>query len=131
MLNSTDKIIKHKIGRSNLAKDLGNARKACQIVGLSRDAFHRSQVAGEAGGVAALFERSRRKPNSAHRADQASEDAVIKSATDVPAVGQARMSKKLRKPGVFVSPSGVRSIWRQHDLANFKTGLKALHAKGF
>lgn len=127
MLNSTDKIIKHKIGRSNLAKDLGNACKACQIVGLSCDALHRSQVAG---GVAALFERSRRKPNSAHRADQASEDAVIKSATDVPAVGQARMSKKLRKPGVFVSPSGVRSIWRQHDLANFKTGLKALHAKG-
>ena len=128
MLNSTDKIIKHKTGRSNLAKDLGNARKACQIVGLSRDAFHRSQVAGEAGGVAALFERSRRKPNSAHRADQASEDAVIKSATDFPAYGQARTSNELRKLSVFVSPSGVRLIRPRHDLANFKARLKVLEA---
>ena len=52
-----------------------------------------------------------------------------KSATDFPACGQARTSNELRKLGVFVSPSGVRSIWLRHDLANFKTRLKALEAK--
>ena len=31
--------------------------------------------------------------------------------------------------GVFVSASGVRSIWMRHDLANFKQRLKALEAK--
>ena len=30
---------------------------------------------------------------------------------------------------MFVSPSGVRSIWRRHDLAHFKTRLKVLEAK--
>ena len=61
--------------------------------------------------------------------DEAAEQAVIKSATDFPAYGQARTSNELRKAGVFVSPSGVRSIWLRHDLANFKNRLKALEAK--
>ena len=78
------------------------------------------------GGVDALCERIRRKPNLANRVDQATEDAVIKFATDFPAYGQARTSNELRKCGIFVSACGVRSIWLRHDLANFKTRLKAL-----
>ena len=74
----------------------------------------------------ALFERTRRKPNLANRVDQATEDAVIKSATDFPAYGQARTSNELRKLGVFV---GARSIWLRQDLANFKARLKALETK--
>ena len=81
------------------------------------------------GGVEAVFERTRRKPNLANRVDQAIGDAVIQSATDFPAYGQARTSNELRKLGVFVSPSGVRSIWLRHDPANVKTRLKALQTK--
>jgi len=98
-------------------------------MGMSRDTFYRYKSAVEDGGVEALFERIRRKPNLANRVDQATEDAVIQSATDFPAYGQARTSNELRKLGVFVSPSGVRSIWLRHDLANFKNRLKALEAK--
>ena len=61
--------------------------------------------------------------------DQATGDAVIQSATDFPAYGQASTANELRKLGVFVSPSGVRSIWLRHDLANVKTRLKALQTK--
>ncbi len=32
MLNSTDKIIKHKTGLLNLAEELGNVSKACQLM---------------------------------------------------------------------------------------------------
>ena len=128
-MNSTNKIIKHKTGLLNLAEELGNVSKACQVMGMSRDTFYRYKSAVEDGGVEALFERTRRKPNLANRVDQATEDAVIKSATDFPAYGQARTSNELRKLGVFVSPSGVRSIWLRHDLANFKKRLKALEAK--
>ncbi len=52
------------------------------------------------------------------------ENAVVKHATDEPAHSHVRVS--LRKKGILVSPSGVRSIWLLHDLANFKQRLKAL-----
>ena len=51
---------------------------------------------------------------------------MLKHALDEPAHGQTRASNELRKAGIFVSPSGVRSIWLRHDLACFKDRLKAL-----
>jgi len=129
MLNSNTKIIKHKTGLLNLAEELGNVSKACQVMGYSRDTFYRYKSAVDEGGVEALLERTRRKPNMANRVDEATEQAVISSATEFPAYGQARTSNELRKAGVFVSPSGVRSIWLRHDLANFKKRLKALEAR--
>jgi len=99
----------------NLAEKLGNVSKAWQVMDMSRDTFYRYKSAVEDGGVEALFERTRRKPNLANRVDQTTEDAVIKSATDFPAYGQARTSNELRKLSVFVSPSGVRLIRPRHD----------------
>ena len=129
MLHSNDKIIKHKVGLLNLAEELGNVSKACKMMGVSRDTFYRYQDAVNTGGVDALFERNRRSPNLKNRVDTATEDAVIAYAIEEPAHGQARTSNELRKRGIFVSASGVRSIWLRHDLANFKQRLKALEAK--
>lgn len=54
---------------------------------------------------------------------------VLAYAVEEPAHSQVRGSNELRKRGVFVSPSGVRSIWLRHDLADFKLRLKSLEAK--
>lgn len=129
MIHSTDKIIKHKVGLLNLAQELGNVSQACKVMGLSRDTFYRYKTAVETGGVDALFERNRRKPNVKNRVDEKIEMAVVDYATAYPAHGQHRTSNELRKLGVFVSGSGVRSIWLRHELANFKQRLKALEAK--
>ncbi len=69
MLITTDKIIKHKTGFLNLAEELGNVSKACQVMGMSRDTFYRYKSAVGDGGVEALIERTRRKPNLANRVD--------------------------------------------------------------
>lgn len=129
MIHTNEKIIKHKVGLINLAEELGNVSKACQVMGLSRDTFYRYKSAVDEGGVEALFEVSRRKPNTKNRVDEKTEQAVIEYATGFPAHGQARTSNELRKRGIFVSGSGVRSIWLRHQLANFKDRLKALEAK--
>ena len=41
MIDNNVKIIKHKVGLLNLAKELGNVSKACKVMGLSRDTFYR------------------------------------------------------------------------------------------
>ena len=82
MLNTTNKIIKHKTGLLNLAEELGNVSKACQVMGYSRDTFYRYKSAVDEGGVEALLERTLRKPNMANRVDEMTEAAVIQNATD-------------------------------------------------
>ena len=56
-------VIRHKTGLLNLAAELGNISKACRVMGVSRDTFYRYQAAREAGGIEALFDVNRRKPN--------------------------------------------------------------------
>ncbi|WP_444896964.1 IS481 family transposase [Microbulbifer sp. SSSA005] len=129
MIHTNDRIIKHKTGLLNLAEELGNISKACKVLGVSRDTFYRYKEAASSGGVDALLEKSRRVPNHKNRVDTAIGEAVLTYALQEPAHGQVRVSNELRKRGVFVSPSGVRSIWLRNDLANFKLRLKALEAK--
>lgn len=126
MINSTEKVISHKVGLLNLAEELQNVSQACKVMGFSRDTFYRYKEAVDEGGVEALLEKSRRKPNLKNRVDPVVEDAVLKHAIDEPAHGQTRASNELRKKGVFISPTGVRSIWLRHDLACFKDRLNAL-----
>ena len=115
-------IIKHKTGLLNLAAELGNISKACRLMGFSRDTFYRYQAARDAGGVEALFEVNRKKPNLKNRVDELTEQAVLDFALDFPAHGQVRVSNELRKQGIFISPSGVRSIWLRHGLACISKG---------
>ena len=129
MLHTNNPIIKHKAGLLNLAEELGNVSRACKVMGVSRDTFYRYQELVEDGGLDALIDKSRRAPNLKNRVDEATEQAVIKYAVDYPAYGQHRTSNELRKQGVFVSGSGVRSIWLRYGLENFKKRLKALENK--
>jgi transposase InsO family protein len=129
MLHTNEQIIKHKVGLLNLAEELGNVSRACQVMGLSRDTFYRYKQAVEDGGVESLLQKDRRKPNPKNRVDEQTEAAVLKYALDFPAHGQVRTSNELRKLGVFVSPSGVRSIWLRHKLSCFKDRLRALEEK--
>jgi transposase InsO family protein len=126
MLNSNERIIKHKIGLLNLAEELGNVSKACQMMGLSRDTFYRYKSAVESGGVDSLLDKSRRQPNLKNRTEAGTESAILAYALEQPAHGQVRVSNELRKRGVFISPSGVRSVWLRHHLESFKQRLAAL-----
>ncbi|MFM2324164.1 MAG: hypothetical protein RL244_1043, partial [Pseudomonadota bacterium] len=99
MSSFTPSIIKHKIGLLNLATELGNVSRACRVMGVSRDTFYRYRDAHEQGGVHALLESSRRKPNPKNRVEEAVEAAVVAYALEQPAHGQLRASNELRQRG--------------------------------
>lgn len=129
MIHTNNPIIKHKAGLLNLAEELGNVSKACKVMGVSRDTFYRYQELVEEGGIDSLIDKSRRTANIKNRVDEATEQAVIASAIEQPAFGQHRTSNELRKRGIFISGSGVRSVWLRNNLENFKKRLKALEDK--
>lgn len=129
MIHTNERIIKNKVGLINLAEELQNISKACKVMGLSRETFYRYKRAVDEGGVESLMDKSRRKPNLLNRVDDLTEKAVLGHAIDFPAHGQLRASNELRKKGVFVSPSGTRSIWLRHNLESFKKRLNALEKK--
>lgn len=89
MIHTNDRIIKHKTGLLNLTEELGNISRACKMFGVSRGTFYRYKEAVSSGGVEALQESAQ---------------------------GQVRVSNELRERCIFVSPSGIRSIWLRNDL---------------
>ncbi len=47
MLQSNERIVKHKLGLLNLAKELSNISKTCKIMGFSNSTFFHYKAAGE------------------------------------------------------------------------------------
>ena len=66
-------------------------------MGYSRDTFYRYHEAVQSGGVEALFDENRRKPNLKNRIDESTAERVRAYAVEQPACGQVRARYELRK----------------------------------
>ena len=128
-MTTAQKLIKNKSGLLKLAKQLGNVSEACKIMGYSRDSYYRFLELHENGGELALQDLSRKKPNLKNRIASELEEAAKEYAIDNPGHGQVRASNELRKKGILINPSTIRSVWLRNDLETMKKRLKALETK--
>jgi len=128
-MTTQDKLIRSKLTLLELAELLKSVSDACRVSNCSRQHFYDVRKAYKEGGIEALREKSRRKPNFANRVAPEVEEAVVKMAFEYPAYGQYRVSNELKKKGILVSAGGVRSIWMRHDLEVFKKRLKVLEER--
>jgi transposase InsO family protein len=121
---------KRKLSLLQLAEELGNVSKACQIMGYHRDTFYEVRRAFQVGGVAALVEK-KRGPRNPHpnRVAPEIEDRILELALEKPTFGCQRIANELRLQGVQVSAAGVRGVWLRHDLETRHKRLLRLEAQ--
>jgi len=100
-------------------------------MGVSRDTFYRYKAAVESGGVEAPIDQDRRQPNLKNRVDEATETAIVSYALEYPAYGQVRVSNELRKQGIFISASSVRSYLDAPRLSQLQKPLNRPKPIGF
>jgi len=102
------------------------APEACKVFGYSRDSFYRFKELYDLGGEIALQEISRKKAVLKNRVAPELEQAVVALAVEQPAFGQVRAANELKQRGTFISPGGVRCVWKRHELETFPQAPQSL-----
>ena len=82
-----------------------------------------------ANGEEALFQNRHRKPNLKNRVPEDVERSVVAYAFENPSHGQQRACEELCRRGICVSPTGIRSIWKRHELENCRKRYSAVRKR--
>lgn len=111
-------LLKYKMNILQLAEQLQNIRKACNIMGVSRQHYYDIKKRFEQQGFEGLKEKTRPYPNMPNKASNELEKAILNYSKEHPTYGKDRIAMQIRLKGIFISATGVERIWRRHNLEN-------------
>lgn len=116
-MTTDQKIARRKLGMLELAQELGNVSKACQIMGYSRQQFYEIRRDFQTFGADGLIDRlpGARGPHP-NRVSEQIEKAILAHSLEHPSHGCLRVAQELALAGHQVSSGGVRGVWARHEL---------------
>ena len=123
-------LLKQKLSLLQLARELNNIKKACNTMNVSRQHYYDVKESFEKFGVEGLTPRERAKPVMPNQTEKSIEDKVIEYTLENPSFGKDRIASNMRlEEGVYVTSSGIQSIWKRHKLQNRRARYSALEKK--
>lgn len=123
------KVARRKLSLLELASELSNVSKACQIMGYSRQQFYEIRRNYQTYGSEGLIDRLP-GPKGPHpnRVEEAVEQAILDYSLQHPSYGPLKVAQQLILQGVQVSSGGVRGVWSRHGLLTKHERLLRLEA---
>lgn len=116
-MTAENKVARRKLSLLELASELNNVSKACQVMGYSRQQFYEIRRNFQTFGSQGLLDRlpGPREPHP-NRLPKEIEDAILAYCLDFPTHGCLRVAQELALRETNVSSGGVRGVWKRHDL---------------
>ena len=118
-MGSDDAIFRYRLGVFALARELGNVRAACRMMGIHHSTFYRWKQQMERHGLEILRPRERRQPRMPNATTPFVEHRIVAFSLGHPGLGPARISAELARSkwgGIVISPSGVWRVLKRHGL---------------
>ena len=118
-MNKDDALFKYRLQVFALARELGNVRAACRMMGIHHSTFYRWKHQMERHGPQILRPRERRQPRMPNATSPHVEHRIVAFALGHPGFGPARVSAELRREkwgGIVISPSGAWRVLKRHGL---------------
>jgi len=116
-MTTNEKVARRKLSILELAKDMQNVSKACQVMGYSRQQFYEIRRNYQTFGAEGLMDKlpGPRGPHP-NRVSEEIEEAILAHSLEYPTHGPVRVAQELALKGIQVSSGGVRGVWSRHDL---------------
>ncbi|RZU48107.1 winged helix-turn helix protein [Fluviicoccus keumensis] len=116
-MTTDEKVARRKLSLLELAQDMQNVSKACQLMGYSRQQFYEIRRNYQTFGSSGLVDRlPGAKGPHPNRVSEQVEQAILAHSLQFPTHGPLRVSQELMLKGVSVSSTGVRGVWSRHEL---------------
>lgn len=116
-MTTKNKVARRKLSLLELASELNNVSKACQLIGYSRQQFYEIRRNFQTYGAQGLLDRLP-GPKGPHpnRVSEEVEKTILDYSLQEPTHGPVRVAQQLALQNVQVSSGGVRGVWGRHNL---------------